>query len=97
MAQYEARLSGRSPAVLALGDLHVCPADPNRNSLHEHRAVSEIGLRNIFQLSGVRFLWFYRDRFHHVVSFIKPLGGRFGLSLRLQSRTARIQISFAIP
>src|SRR5262249_28452867 len=97
MAQHEARLSGRSPAVLALGDLYVRPADPNRDSFHEHRAASDIRLRNIFQFRGARFLWLYSDRSHHIVSFITPLGGRFAPLLRLQSRKAQIQISFAIP
>src|SRR5437763_15455785 len=77
-------------AVLALGDLHVSPADSNRDAFHEHRAGAEIGLRNIFQLCGARFLWLYRDRFHPFVTFITPLGGRFAPLLRLQSRKAQI-------
>src|SRR5262249_52176211 len=90
MAQYEARLSWRSPAVLALSGLQICPADPNRYRFHEHRPASEIRLRNIFEFCRARFLRFYRDRFHCL--FITPLCGRFAPLLQLQSRKAQTQI-----
>src|SRR5262245_29395106 len=96
MAQYKALLSGRSPAVLARGDFHVCAADRDRDCFDKHRTVSKIGLREIFELCGARFSWFYCDRFHDVVSFIKPLGGSIAALLRLQSRQAQTQISFVI-
>jgi hypothetical protein len=36
VAENKPTLSGRSPAVLARSDLHVCAADPNRDRFHEY-------------------------------------------------------------
>ena len=68
MAQHEARLSRRGPAVLPLHDLDIGPADPDGDGFHEHRAVTHIRLRDLLQPCGPRLLRFYRDGFHMVPS-----------------------------
>jgi len=36
VTQHEARLAGWSPAVMPLHNLHIGPADPHGDGLHEH-------------------------------------------------------------
>jgi hypothetical protein len=69
MAQHEARLSGRCPAVFAIGNLDVGPANADGDGFHEDRSFAHIGLRNRLQKRAARFLWFYSNSFHLVVCF----------------------------
>ena len=56
MTEYEARLSRRSPAVLALDDLDVRPTNADGNGFHEDRTFMHIRLRNIFNRAVPGFL-----------------------------------------
>ncbi len=49
MAEHEARLAGRSPAVLALHDLDVRPTNADGNGFHEDRALMGVRFRKIFE------------------------------------------------
>ena len=48
MSQHQARLSRRRPAVFPLDDLDVRPADADGYRFDQDRALTQIGLRNIF-------------------------------------------------
>lgn len=56
MAQHEARLARRGPAVLPLHDLDIGSADADSDGFHEHRAFVRVRLRDILQPCGSRFL-----------------------------------------
>src|SRR5262249_27170904 len=73
MAEHEARLPRSGPSVLALCDLHVGSADSHADAFREHRAVADIGFRDIFQLCEA-FHWLYGDRLHFVASHVQGSG-----------------------
>ena len=54
VAEHEARLAGRRPAVLALDDLDVGAADADGDGFHENRTVARVGLRNVLQAADSR-------------------------------------------
>jgi hypothetical protein len=47
MAEHEAFLVRRSPTILALDDLNICPADSDGHSLHKDGALTHFRLREI--------------------------------------------------
>ena len=66
VAQYEARLAGRRPAVLPLHDLDVGPADADGDGFDKYRALACVGLGDILQPCGPRLLRLYGNRLHVV-------------------------------
>ena len=47
MAEHEAGLARRRPAIRALDDLDIGAADADGDSLHEDRTVARVGLRHM--------------------------------------------------
>ena len=68
MAQHEARLARRRPAVFPLDDLDVRSTDTDGDGFHEDRALAHIGLRKIFVPGCPGLFGFYSNRFHDVTS-----------------------------
>ena len=64
MAQHQARLAGRRPAVLPFHDFHVGPTDPDSDGSHQDRTIAHVRLGDVFQLCRSRFLRLNRDGLH---------------------------------
>ena len=57
-----------SPAVLALGDLDVRPADADGHGFHEDRALAGVGLGDVLEPGGPGLAGLDCDRLHDVAS-----------------------------
>ena len=68
VAEHEARVARGGPAVLALGDLDVRPADADGHGLHEDRALARVGLGNVLEPGGPGLPGLDGDRLHEVAS-----------------------------
>ena len=71
VAEDEARLAGRSPAVLPLDDLDVGPADADGDGLHEDRPLRRARFRNLLQPGGPGLAGLHGDGFHALISMSK--------------------------
>jgi len=71
MAEYQARRAWRSPAVFALDNLDVRPANADSHGFNQDRAFTHIRLWNLFVPGGPGCFRFYSNRFHHVTSKVK--------------------------
>ena len=65
--EHEARLALGGPAVLALHDLDVGPADADRDGFHEDRPVARVGLGDVFEARAPRLARFDGDGLHRVL------------------------------
>ena len=82
VTEHEARLTWRGPAVLALHNLDVGAADPDRNRFDQDRPVARVGFGDLFQARGLGLVRFDGDGLH-MGSSLQP-----GLSLRSARRHA---------
>jgi hypothetical protein len=64
MPQYQARLARGGPAVLALHDPDLGPANAHGNGFYEDRAATHVRLGDVFQACGLRLVRFYGDGLH---------------------------------
>ena len=71
VAQHQARRARGRPAVLALDDLDVGPADPDGDRLDEDRALVDLGLRDLFAAGGSRLHRLDGDGFHSLAPFLR--------------------------
>ena len=62
--EHQARLARRRPAVLALDDLDVRPADADGDGLDEHRPVVRVRLGDVLEARGLGLVWFDGDGLH---------------------------------
>src|SRR5262249_20165861 len=72
--EHEPGLAERGPSVLALHDLAVGPADPDRDRLDEDRAVADVGLGHVLEPRRPRLLRLERDRLHRFLFAAPPEG-----------------------
>src|SRR5258706_16296167 len=68
VAQHEARLARRRPAVFPLYDLDVGPADADGDGFYKYRALACVGLGDVLQPCCPRLLRLYGNRLHLVTS-----------------------------
>ncbi len=69
VAQDEAVASRRRPPVGARHDLHVGPAHPHGQSLHEDRTVGVGGFVDVFEAGRTRRQRLHRERLHRALLF----------------------------
>jgi hypothetical protein len=64
--EHKAFFARGRPAIFALHDFDVCPANPNSDRLDKYCSVLRIRLRDIFKMCTSRLLRFYRYCFHRI-------------------------------